>query len=174
MFSKVNGGLANGYIERNNIDPSVGLRFRFWNSALRCAERRLNAQLENPWVEVPGEPHRRNGATYRKSRYLPQCEALAVPEAVSWSPVRTRSAIWANEHAGFVFDKPESGDRAWNRTTKQFNITPILQGKDLGRFLPELRQDTDHLLFCRPPYPRPKIDLTCAADHYWLKVARSS
>jgi hypothetical protein len=29
MFSKVNGGLANGYIERNNIDPGVGLRFRF-------------------------------------------------------------------------------------------------------------------------------------------------
>jgi hypothetical protein len=29
MFSKVNGGLANGYIERNNIDPSVGLRLRF-------------------------------------------------------------------------------------------------------------------------------------------------
>jgi len=29
MFSKVNGGLPNGYIERNNIDPNVGLRFRF-------------------------------------------------------------------------------------------------------------------------------------------------
>ena len=29
MFSKVNGGLANGYIERNNIDPTVGLRLRF-------------------------------------------------------------------------------------------------------------------------------------------------
>jgi hypothetical protein len=29
IFSKVNGGLANGYIERNNIDPNVGLRFRF-------------------------------------------------------------------------------------------------------------------------------------------------
>jgi len=29
MFSKVNSGLANGYLERNNIDPTVGLRFRF-------------------------------------------------------------------------------------------------------------------------------------------------
>jgi hypothetical protein len=29
MFSKVNSGLANGYIERNNIDPTVGVRFRF-------------------------------------------------------------------------------------------------------------------------------------------------
>jgi hypothetical protein len=29
MFSKVNSGLPNGYIERNNIDPNVGLRFRF-------------------------------------------------------------------------------------------------------------------------------------------------
>jgi len=28
MFSKVNSGLANGYLERNNIDPTVGLRFR--------------------------------------------------------------------------------------------------------------------------------------------------
>ena len=29
MFSKVSSGLANGYLERNNIDPTVGLRFRF-------------------------------------------------------------------------------------------------------------------------------------------------
>jgi hypothetical protein len=29
MFSQVNSGLANGYIKRNNIDPTVGLRFRF-------------------------------------------------------------------------------------------------------------------------------------------------
>jgi hypothetical protein len=29
MFSQVNGGLANGFLRRNNIDPSVGLRFRF-------------------------------------------------------------------------------------------------------------------------------------------------
>jgi predicted porin len=29
MFSQVNGGLANGYLQRNNIDPTVGLRFRF-------------------------------------------------------------------------------------------------------------------------------------------------
>ena len=29
MFSQVNGGLANGYITRNNLDPTVGLRFRF-------------------------------------------------------------------------------------------------------------------------------------------------
>jgi hypothetical protein len=29
MFSKVNSGLANGYLERNNIDPTVGLRVRF-------------------------------------------------------------------------------------------------------------------------------------------------
>jgi predicted porin len=29
MFSKVNSGLANGYLERNNIDPTVGVRFRF-------------------------------------------------------------------------------------------------------------------------------------------------
>src|ERR1700687_428527 len=29
MFSQVNGGLANGYLSRNTIDPTVGLRFRF-------------------------------------------------------------------------------------------------------------------------------------------------
>jgi hypothetical protein len=29
MFSKVYSGLANGYIQRDNIDPTVGLRFRF-------------------------------------------------------------------------------------------------------------------------------------------------
>ena len=29
MFSQVNGGLANGYLNRNMIDPTVGLRFRF-------------------------------------------------------------------------------------------------------------------------------------------------
>jgi len=29
MFTQVNGGLFNGYLQRNNIDPSVGLRFRF-------------------------------------------------------------------------------------------------------------------------------------------------
>lgn len=29
MFSQENGGLANGFLQRNNIDPTVGLRFRF-------------------------------------------------------------------------------------------------------------------------------------------------
>jgi predicted porin len=29
MYSNVNGGLSNGYLVRNNIDPTVGLRFRF-------------------------------------------------------------------------------------------------------------------------------------------------
>src|ERR1700692_3966949 len=29
MFSQVNGGLANGYLNQNTIDPTVGLRFRF-------------------------------------------------------------------------------------------------------------------------------------------------
>ena len=29
MFSQVNGGLANGYLNRNTIDPTAGLRFRF-------------------------------------------------------------------------------------------------------------------------------------------------
>jgi hypothetical protein len=29
MFSKVNGGLANGFLQRDNLDPTVGLRFRF-------------------------------------------------------------------------------------------------------------------------------------------------
>jgi predicted porin len=29
MFSQVNGGLAYGFLARNNIDPTVGLRFRF-------------------------------------------------------------------------------------------------------------------------------------------------
>ena len=29
MFSQVNGGLANGFLKRNTIDPTVGLRFRF-------------------------------------------------------------------------------------------------------------------------------------------------
>jgi predicted porin len=29
MFSQVSGGLFNGYLRRNNIDPSAGLRFRF-------------------------------------------------------------------------------------------------------------------------------------------------
>lgn len=29
MFSQLNGGLVNGYLAHNNIDPTVGLRFRF-------------------------------------------------------------------------------------------------------------------------------------------------
>jgi predicted porin len=29
MYSQMNGGLANGYLVRNNLDPTVGLRFRF-------------------------------------------------------------------------------------------------------------------------------------------------
>jgi len=29
MFSQMNGGLANGFLARNNIDPTAGLRFRF-------------------------------------------------------------------------------------------------------------------------------------------------
>lgn len=29
MFTQVTGGLANGYLQRNNVDPTVGLRFRF-------------------------------------------------------------------------------------------------------------------------------------------------
>ena len=29
MFSQETGGLANGYLTRNNIDPTVGVRFRF-------------------------------------------------------------------------------------------------------------------------------------------------
>ena len=29
MFSQVNGALANGYLARNNVDPTAGLRFRF-------------------------------------------------------------------------------------------------------------------------------------------------
>lgn len=29
MFSQVNGGLANGFLNRNTVDPTVGLRFRF-------------------------------------------------------------------------------------------------------------------------------------------------
>jgi predicted porin len=29
MFSQVNAGLAYGFLQRNNIDPTVGLRFRF-------------------------------------------------------------------------------------------------------------------------------------------------
>jgi len=29
MYSNVNGGLSNGYLVRNNLDPTVGLRFRF-------------------------------------------------------------------------------------------------------------------------------------------------
>jgi predicted porin len=29
MFSQVNGGLANGFFQHNNVDPTVGLRFRF-------------------------------------------------------------------------------------------------------------------------------------------------
>jgi predicted porin len=29
MFSQVNGGLAFGFFQRNNIDPTAGLRFRF-------------------------------------------------------------------------------------------------------------------------------------------------
>jgi hypothetical protein len=28
-FSQVNGSLANGFLYRNTIDPTVGLRFRF-------------------------------------------------------------------------------------------------------------------------------------------------
>ena len=29
MYSQVNGGLANGHLQRNSIDPTVGVRFRF-------------------------------------------------------------------------------------------------------------------------------------------------
>jgi hypothetical protein len=29
MFSQVNGGLANGYLNRDTIAPTAGLRFRF-------------------------------------------------------------------------------------------------------------------------------------------------
>jgi predicted porin len=29
MFSQVNGGLSNGYLARNNFDPTAGMRFRF-------------------------------------------------------------------------------------------------------------------------------------------------
>jgi hypothetical protein len=29
MFSQVNAGLWNGYLARNNLDPTAGLRFRF-------------------------------------------------------------------------------------------------------------------------------------------------
>jgi hypothetical protein len=29
MFSQVNGGLAFGFLKHNNIDPTVGVRFRF-------------------------------------------------------------------------------------------------------------------------------------------------
>jgi hypothetical protein len=29
MFTQVNGGLAFGFLQRNNIAPTVGLRFRF-------------------------------------------------------------------------------------------------------------------------------------------------
>jgi predicted porin len=29
MFSQMNGGLLNGFLARNNIDPTVGLRFKF-------------------------------------------------------------------------------------------------------------------------------------------------
>jgi predicted porin len=29
MFTQVNGGLASGFLQRNNVDPTVGLRFRF-------------------------------------------------------------------------------------------------------------------------------------------------
>jgi len=29
MFSQVNGALANGFLKRNTIDPTVGIRFRF-------------------------------------------------------------------------------------------------------------------------------------------------
>jgi hypothetical protein len=29
MYTKVNGGLANGFLQRDNLDPTVGLRFRF-------------------------------------------------------------------------------------------------------------------------------------------------
>ena len=29
MVSQVNGGLANGYVARNNFAPTAGLRFRF-------------------------------------------------------------------------------------------------------------------------------------------------
>jgi len=29
MFSQMNGGLSNGFLARNNLDPTVGLRFRF-------------------------------------------------------------------------------------------------------------------------------------------------
>jgi ketosteroid isomerase-like protein len=33
MFTQVNGGLAFGFLQRNNIAPTAGLRFRFWKLA---------------------------------------------------------------------------------------------------------------------------------------------
>jgi hypothetical protein len=29
MFSQVSGGQASGFLQHNNIDPTVGVRFRF-------------------------------------------------------------------------------------------------------------------------------------------------
>jgi hypothetical protein len=29
MFTQVNGGLASGFLQRNNVAPTAGLRFRF-------------------------------------------------------------------------------------------------------------------------------------------------
>ena len=29
MYSQVNGGQASGYLKHNNVDPTVGMRFRF-------------------------------------------------------------------------------------------------------------------------------------------------
>jgi len=29
MFNQVNGGLAFGFLQHSNIDPTVGVRFRF-------------------------------------------------------------------------------------------------------------------------------------------------
>jgi len=35
MFSQVNDGLANGYLNRSTIDPTLGLIFRFkWRATL--------------------------------------------------------------------------------------------------------------------------------------------
>src|SRR6476620_1034119 len=55
MFSQVNGGLAYGFLQRNNIDPTAGLRFRFRKLHIMARSRTLQYRL-NITASAPGRP----------------------------------------------------------------------------------------------------------------------
>jgi hypothetical protein len=84
MFSQVNSGLANNFLQRNNIDPTVGLRFRFQKpqrpiagavdaSAMTSAagpplSGDSRAHIKNETPKKAAETGGRNGASIAKFR----------------------------------------------------------------------------------------------------------